>query len=358
MAGQTHQAPRPDPPRRVLLLVHSGEAGGVQTLATEIARGLEGAGLRADTLYLFPHARAGLGPKLAGTAAAARAILGGYDAVIAFQAAASIMTGALAPLADARSIVHQTALPSEVKAPLRVLDRFVGAMGLYTANVVNSAATEAAFAAYPAAYRRALVRIDHGVAAPRPARDRAETWAGHGVPDEGLMLLNVGRLTGQKNHDVLVRALARLPASRLVVAGAGPREGELRALAGALGVADRLHLLGDVSREAVADLYGAADLFVFPSVWETFGLAAVEAALAGLPIVASDLPVLREVLAAGEGPVAAFVPPSDLESWVRAIPAQAARRPSPAARDAIRRRYAVETMVAAYLRLVSGDRGA
>ena len=57
-------------------------------------------------------------------------------------------------------------------------------------------------------------------------------------------------------------------------------------------------MLGALPADDIADLYAAADLFVFPSTWETFGLAAVEAGMAGLPMVVADLPVLREVLRA------------------------------------------------------------
>src|SRR6185295_20147568 len=93
--------------------------------------------------------------------------------------------------------------------------------------------------------------------------------------------------------------------------GDGPERPDYTALAAELGVSDRLHLLGDVTRADIADLLAAADLFVFPSAWETFGLAAVEAAFAGVPIVAADLPVLREVLSAEGGTAATFVAPFD-----------------------------------------------
>ena len=73
----------------------------------------------------------------------------------------------------------------------------------------------------------------------------------------------------------------------------------IHALAVTLGVDDRLHMLGALPADDIADLYAAADLFVFPSIWETFGLAAVEAAMVGMPMVVADLPALREVLRGG-----------------------------------------------------------
>ena len=94
-----------------------------------------------------------------------------------------------------------------------------------------------------------------------------------------------------------------------VVAGDGPLRAALEAGAAEWGVADRLHLLGDVGRQECSRSLGrASDVFVFPSIRESFGLAAVEAALLGRPIVASDLDVLKGVLAGHD--VAAFAGPS------------------------------------------------
>lgn len=126
-----------------------------------------------------------------------------------------------------------------------------------------------------------------------------------------------------------------------------------RALAETLGVDDRLHLLGAVPPEEVADLYAAADLFVFPSTWETFGLAAVEAAMLGMPMVVADLPALREVLRAdGSAPVA-FVAPFDLEGWISAI-GRALASPAPrmaAFARTICRKYSRQRMIESYLSL-------
>src|SRR5262249_50877876 len=149
------------------------------------------------------------------------------------------------------------------------------------------------------------------------------------------ILLNVGRLSEQKNQDVLIAALPRLPAARLVIAGDGPKRAAFAVLAARLNVADRLHMLGDVTRQDVADLLGAADLFVFPSTWETFGLAAVEALMAGVPIIASDLPVLREVLSADGGAAATFVAPFDTDGWATAITGAATSTPSRAVMQAV-----------------------
>ena len=345
---------------RVLQIVHGDEPGGVRTLSETLADGLAAREILVETATLFPGSDAGMLAKLGGVRRVARRILSGhYDALIAYQASASILVGIFGWIARCpRRIVHQTALPDEVGTPQRLFDRVVGALGLYTANVVNSRATAAAFARYPARYRRAMTMIEHGVAPPRPASSRAQTLARFAVPNDRRILLNVGRLAEQKNQQVLIDALARLPSARLVIAGDGPRRAEYVARAVHNGVVDRVHLLGDVERAEVADLLAAADLFVFPSIWETFGLAAVEAAIAGVPIIAADLPALREVLASDAGAAACYVAAADVGGWAAAIAAaivtnRAARGPIA---DAIARRYEVGRMVEAYAALLWTDR--
>jgi glycosyltransferase involved in cell wall biosynthesis len=339
---------------RALQIIHGEEAGGVKTLADLIGDGLTSRGIACETAVLFPGS--GILAKLAGTARVAwRILTGRYDAVIAYQPSASILTGVAGFLSRCpHRIVHQTALPSEIKAPMRVLDRIAGALGLYTANVANSQATAAAYAAYPPRYRRHMTMIEHGIAAPQAARPRVATLAAFGIP-EGRILLNVGRLTDQKNQGVLIAALPHLPGARLVIAGDGPRRAEYAALAARLGVADRVHMLGDVTRADVGDLLGAADLFVFPSTWETFGLAAVEALMAGASIIASDLPVLREVLSADGVAAATFVAPSDTDGWIKAISDAATHEASRTVMEAVARRYSIDCMTDAYAALLEQD---
>jgi glycosyltransferase involved in cell wall biosynthesis len=90
---------------------------------------------------------------------------------------------------------------------------------------------------------------------------------------------------------------AEWPELRLVIAGDGSLRGALEAEAAALGIADRVHLLG--ARNDVPDVLAALDVFAMPSEWEPFGLAAAEAMAAGLPVVASEVGGLPEVVAAG-----------------------------------------------------------
>ena len=125
-----------------------------------------------------------------------------------------------------------------------------------------------------------------------------EAWGENpprGLPDETRVLLAVSRLTEQKGLDVAVRALASLPAdTALVVLGEGPERPALETLARDLGVAGRVHLRG---REPdVAAWLERASVLVHPARWEGFGLAVLEAMLAGLPVVASNVSSLPELV--------------------------------------------------------------
>jgi glycosyltransferase involved in cell wall biosynthesis len=350
---------------RILQIIHDHERGGIQTLAAMVEAGMAPHRFVFTTAHLFP--RPGL-PTLAKLGCALRMayriLQKDYDALIAYQTSPSILVGIVGWLRRCRvRVVHQTCMPSETAAPVRWLDRLAGTLGLYTANVVNSAATCAAFDAYPPSYRRSLILIEHGLDAPAPAGTRAQARARFGLPQSRRLLLNVGRLVEQKNQEVLISALAELADVHLVLVGAGLNETSYRTLARRLGVAERVHMLGALPEQDVADLYLAADLFAFPSRWETFGLAAVEAAMLGVPIVAADLPVLREVLHADGAAPAAFVAADDVSAWVAAIRAVLAAPPRPQAviafAQAMRRKYSRARMIAGYLALFgqqSGDR--
>ena len=347
----------------ILQIIHDHERGGVQKLAGMIEDGLALHRFAVETAYLYP--RAGLPPyaKLVYTLRMARQIWrGGFDTLLAYQSTASILVGVVGWLSGCRlRVVHQTCTPSEMPRSLRLLDKLVGTLGLYSANIIKSAATWAEFARYPSRYRRSMILIEHGLDAPAPTQSRAATRRRFGLPLSQPILLNIGRLTAQRNQDVLIRALACLPQAHLVLAGAGAKHDFFHALAVTLGVDDRLHMLGALSANDIADLYAAADVFVFPSIWETFGLAAVEAGMAGMPMVVADLPVLHEVLRADGCEPVAFVIPDDLEGWISAIARALAAAPASRVVTAFARalicKYPRQRMIESYLSLFDAHRG-
>jgi glycosyltransferase involved in cell wall biosynthesis len=126
--------------------------------------------------------------------------------------------------------------------------------------------------------------------------DLPQAW-GENAPDEvgGRVLLSVSRLTPQKGVDVAIRALPLLPDdTTLVVLGEGPERASLEELARELGVEQRVFLPGRVPD--VAAWLQRATAYVHPARWEGFGLGVLEAMLAGLPVVASKVSSLPELV--------------------------------------------------------------
>lgn len=143
-------------------------------------------------------------------------------------------------------------------------------------------------------------------------------------PDEarepGRILL-VGRLIRLKGHSVFLRALARVHRCwdgplRAEIIGDGPELEDLRREAAALGVSDRVDFLGFVPHESLPALYARVSLFVMPSLGEALPMAILEAMASGLPVVASRVGGIPDVLPESG---ALYVPPGDEEALARAI---------------------------------------
>ncbi len=112
-----------------------------------------------------------------------------------------------------------------------------------------------------------------------PAIDRATL----DTPDDVPLLLAMGRLHSDKAHDVSLRALALTPGAYLWIAGDGPLDGELKALAKRLGVAERVRFLG--WRLDASALYRTADICLFPSRFEPLGNTVIQAWAHAIPLV-------------------------------------------------------------------------
>lgn len=107
-----------------------------------------------------------------------------FDALVAYQATASILVGAIGWLCGCPlRIVHQTCTPDETAWPVRLADKIAGALGLYTLNIINSASTHVEFDAYPAKYRRSMQLIEHQAAC-APASTVPRTLRGSIFNDE------------------------------------------------------------------------------------------------------------------------------------------------------------------------------
>ena len=145
------------------------------------------------------------------------------------------------------------------------------------------------------------------------------TRATLGLGDDPYVLW-VGTLEPRKNLPLLLdafRAVVRAGRpERLVIVGPDGWRGGPRAVAAAAeDLGDRVRFMGAVRADRLNALYAGATLFAFPSIHEGFGLPVLEAMAQGVAVLASDIPVLREV----GGPAAAYVPPTDSGAWAETL---------------------------------------
>ncbi|MCO1658242.1 glycosyltransferase [Pseudonocardia sp. S2-4] len=156
---------------------------------------------------------------------------------------------------------------------------------------------------------------------PRRSPPRDESRKALDIPPDAPVVLCMARLVPQKRHDVLLDAWARMdPKLRaekgalLLLAGDGPDREALRKRAEDLGVSGSVRFLGQ--RDDIPELLSAADVNVLTSDWEGLPISVLEALAAGVPVVASNVDGLSEVLAHGGG---RLVPPGDPAAVAEAL---------------------------------------
>lgn len=174
-----------------------------------------------------------------------------------------------------------------------------------------------------------------------------------GIMDKYPIFLNVGRYSRQKSQDDIVKALGRIADSfdnphLLLVGQRGDLETELESLVDDRGLSDNVTITGRV--DDIYAYYALADVFVLSSVREGFGIVLLEAMAAGLPIVATDIPAVREVLDEEVGMLVPPNAPSQLATAMREI----TDSDSTFSKDNIEyvsANYDIETTATAYLNL-------
>ena len=120
------------------------------------------------------------------------------------------------------------------------------------------------------------------------------------IPENCKLILSVGELNKNKNHQVVIRALALLndPTIHYAICGVGNLDNYLLRLAKTLGIDSQLHLLG--RRDDIPEILKCSDLFIFPSIREGLGIAAIEAITSDLPIIVADNRGTRELSLAND----------------------------------------------------------
>jgi glycosyltransferase involved in cell wall biosynthesis len=202
-----------------------------------------------------------------------------------------------------------------------------------------------------------IVVIRNGVDPARSASTltRAEARAGLGLGATVPVVAQVAALRPDKAHEVMLEAFARVrraqPEAVLLLAGDGPRRRDLEALADRLGLGECCRFLG--VRRDVGDVLAAADVFALSSdpLQETLSVAAIEAMFAGLPVVATAVGSMDEIVVPGRtGLLVPHRRPDLLAEALTGLLAdpEAARRQGQAGRDLALARYDIASMVAGF----------
>jgi glycosyltransferase involved in cell wall biosynthesis len=301
-----------------LLLRHLPTDSDVITLTNPgaVAEGITADGGRVTDLAMAGNLDVGALPRLTKLVRQGR-----YDLVHTHLYRACLYGRFAARLAGVRPIVATEHSLGAVQIEGRPLSS--GARALYLAGERLGTATVAVSATVARRLEHWGVRRDrihvvpNGIEAARFAFDAAARRAARrrlGLPGDAFVVGGVGRITAGKRYDTLVRAVAELPGARLLLIGDGPERAALRRLAGELGAADRTVLHGACQDPPPAlsspsalsspttgggpdlpSLLAAMDVFVSTSPDESFGLAAVEALAAGLPVLHVTCPALHDL---------------------------------------------------------------
>lgn len=186
----------------------------------------------------------------------------------------------------------------------------------------------------PSRYSADVARREYGLAAEKiavvPEPIELERWtslfaAAAPRPRGGPTILCVARMYPRKRVGDLLEAAAllrpRIPRARVRIVGKGPEWEDAVRLHAKLGLGESVTLLGDVSRDRLAEEYVSADIFCLPSVQEGFGIVFLEAMAAGLPVVACRAAAIPEVVE--DGVTGLLASPRDPAGLARALEALA-----------------------------------
>lgn len=199
--------------------------------------------------------------------------------------------------------VHPDFFPAPIRGPLQALTKH-GYLGAAEVLCVSGTMHEFLIERFPRTRGRSRVvynGCDEAFRPIDPDAARATVRERHGI--EGPYVLVVGRVEPRKNPVRILEAYARFAAGagrgvRLALAGSNTwSAGEAADTIARLGIAPNVTMLGFIEHTRLPELYAAAEMFLFPSLWEGFGLPAIEAMRCGTPVITSTTSCMPEVAA-------------------------------------------------------------
>jgi glycosyltransferase involved in cell wall biosynthesis len=357
-------------PRFIVFLGTAHDNGGTSILANNLAAAMRKHGHRVEEWYLFdsdadlPQGARVFSRTKRSTLALLlelRRVVAALrreqpDVLIGLQPLSNLVLGLAGRIAGIRNRVSAYHGPRwSANQKLMNLDTLFSRLGFYTQMVACGKNVADTFKASSNAYANVAVVVN-GQNVPR-TYPRAEARAALGLPADGVILGQIGRLSPQKNQGFSLELMRDLPRALLVLVGIGPDEAAVRAQISAAGISERVRIIPAIANERIGLFYSAVDLVLFPSRFEGLSLAAIEAIHAGVPALCSDIPSFLEMFAGSPLLTAKLLLPlSDPSAWLKRIDDvmmnQDLRQQIVAELARLSPRYGFDTMAEQYLRLI------
>ena len=320
----------PTRPRSIVFLGSAHDNGGTSILASGLAEAMRVQGHHVEEWYLFGSKGdlpAGAyifepGPRSRSPRVLSRlfnrlvAALRQHkpDVLFGLQPLSNILVGVAGRIAGVSHRIPTYHGPRDWVNPTFVaVDTLINALGFYTQMVACANSVAASFK------RKDIAVVVNGQSVPQ-SFSPGEARAALGLPMEGFLLGQLGRLSHQKNQRFTLELLQQLPEASLVLVGIGPDEREIRSQIKASGLEHRVRIIPSITHNRIGVFFSAVDLVLFPSRYEGLSLAAIEAIHAGVPPLCSDIPSFHEMFDSSPVLSAELVlPTSDASAWLARI---------------------------------------
>lgn len=147
---------------------------------------------------------------------------------------------------------------------------------------------------------------------------RAQIREEFNIKDDEILLISVGELIRRKNHEIVIKAIAKMNNAKLryIICGEGQLEDYLKTLCKKLALDDEKVIFAGFRRD-VSNILKASDIFIFPSMWEGLGLAGIEAMASGIPIIGSARQGIKDYII--DGKTGFLLDPQNEDTVIRAI---------------------------------------
>lgn len=244
------------------------------------------------------------------------------DVIISFTHYANVLGLAIAYYAGVKVRIASHRNPSwgDMSKWLIKLDNYCAKKGIYSAITAVSISTKKTFAYYPPSIYEQIVVINNGFDFSFCHKTKEEARDFFHLPKAVKLIGTIGRLSKQKNQQLLIKAVSKLEDVYLAIVGAGELQNELNSLIQELGMEGKVFMLGEISHDLIPEFLRTLDVYVMPSIFEGLSNALVEAMSMSLPVLSSNAESQKDVIISENGIInGILLPIDDVEIWRKQI---------------------------------------